>query len=306
MKIRHHLLAAVGIVLCAWAPVAAEPLRVCATVPDLGDLARRIGGEHVVVTTFAKGVEDPHFVEARPSFIKALSRADVFIQIGMELEAAWADLLVQGARNPRIRPGTPAYIDASDVITPRQVPERVDRSMGDVHAAGNPHYLLDPENGRLVARLLAERFGALRPDLRDDFDARYATFAVELDERLARWQAVMAPWKGTAYVADHDMWSYFGERFGLEAAGFLEPKPGMQPTTRHMETVIRDMQAREIPVVITSSYYDPRHARFVMSQTAAREAPLAHQVGARPGTDDYLAMFDYNVSTLERTLKPRE
>lgn len=291
--------------LLAAATAVAEPLRVCATVPDLGDLVRQIGGEEVAVTTLAEGVEDPHFVEARPGFVKALSQADVFVQVGMELELGWAGLLLQGARNARLATGTPGFIDASTVIRPLDVPVRVDRSMGDVHAAGNPHYLLDPENGLQVAGLLAERLAVLRPERADYFAQRLAAFSGELDAKERAWAAALAPHRGTRYVADHNMWGYFAARYGLESAGFLEPKPGLQPTTRHLQEVIGVVREQRVPVVLASPYYDPRHAQFVVQHTGAALVPLAHQVGSRAGADTYLNMVDYNVRTLAHALEGR-
>jgi len=282
--------------------VMAEPLRVCTTVPDLGDLVRVVGGDAVEVTSFAEGVEDPHFVEARPGFVKALSRADVFVQVGMELELGWAGLLLQGARNGKLAPGKPGFIDASTVITPLDVPVRVDRSMGDVHAAGSPHYLLDPANGRRVAGLLAERLAVLQPERAAYFQERLAAFARDLDAREQAWEAALAPHRGVRYVADHDMWGYFGARYGLVEAGFLEPKPGLQPTTRHLEEVIGVIQKQHVPIVIASPYYDPRHAQFVRQHTGAAIVPLAHQVGSREGAGTYLDMVDYNVRTLAQAL----
>jgi ABC-type Zn uptake system ZnuABC Zn-binding protein ZnuA len=162
-----------------------EPLRVAATVPELGSLAREVGGEHVTVVVFAKGTEDAHFVEAKPSFIKELSQADVYIQVGMELETGWAPVLQQNARNSKILPGAPGYIDASMVITPLDIPTGpIDRSMGDVHPAGNPHYLTDPLNGLKVAQLLRDKFSALRPAQQDYFAERYTTFRKRVGEAL--------------------------------------------------------------------------------------------------------------------------
>jgi ABC-type Zn uptake system ZnuABC Zn-binding protein ZnuA len=315
------------------------PLRVAATTPELGSLAREIGGEHVTVVVFAKGTEDAHFVEAKPSFIKELSQADVYIQAGMELEVGWAPVLLQNARNPKILPGAPGYIDASTVITPLEVPTGpIDRSMGDVHPAGNPHYLTDPLNGLRVAALLRDTFSALRPAPQASLAERYtafrqrlgaalvgATLAQKYDAaklallfehgRLAAflqsqnethlvggWLGQLLPYAGTRAVADHNLWPYFAQRFGLTMRGFMEPKPGVPPTTRHLQALVQTMQAEHIGLILASAYYDPRHAQFLVQHTGARIVPLAHQVGARPGTDDYLGMIEYNVRQLVAAL----
>jgi ABC-type Zn uptake system ZnuABC Zn-binding protein ZnuA len=295
------------VVLSLIAPLAAraEPLRVCATVPDLGDLVREIGGAEVEVTVFAKGVEDPHFVEARPSFIRALNRADLFIQVGLELDVGWAPVLLQNANNPRVQPGQPGFLDASRVIAPMDVPQGVvDRSMGDVHPGGNPHYLVDPRNGLKVADLIRDRLGELRPEQRAAFDARAAGFRSRLETARQAGLDQLKPLAGTSAVADHNMWPYFADCYGIEVAAFLEPKPGMPPTTRHLQDVIALMKRDGVRLVLASPYYDPRHAKFVSAQTGARIVPLAHQVGSRPGADTYLEMIAYNVRQLAEAIAP--
>ncbi len=307
-------------------------IQVCTTTPDLGSLVREIGGDHVSVTVFAKGTEDPHFLEAKPSFIKAMSQADLFVQSGMELEAAWAPAILQNARNGKVLPGAGGYLDASVVISPLEIPTGpVDRSMGDVHPAGNPHYLLDPLNGLKVARLIRDRLGDLRPEKRSFFLERFSSFrlkvgAAMVGETLARqydfeklavlfehgrlrafladqgqenllggWLAAMLPYFGAKAVADHNMWPYFARRFGLSIIGFMEPKPGISPTTRHLGDLVSKMRAEGVKGILTAPYYDPRHARFLADGTGAKIARMAHQVGGPEGTEDYLRMTDYNV-----------
>ncbi len=316
-----------------------KPLQVCATIPDLGNLAQEIGGDIAKVTVFAKSQEDPHFVEARPSFIKALSQADLYVQIGMELEIGWAPVLLQNARNGRVLQGEQGFLDASKAIVPIEVPTGpVDRSMGDVHPAGNPHYLLDPLNGLLVARLIKDKLAGLRPEKKEFFEEQYQAFNRKMgralvgeklagkyefekvallyeagrlgpflkeqkeDSPLGGWLQIMSPYFGSKVVADHNMWPYFGRRFGISVVGFLEPKPGLSPTTKHLQTIIEMMRAQGIKVIISSPYFDPRHAQFVSKNTGAKIANLAHQVGARPGTGDYLEMVDYNVRQLAKAL----
>ncbi len=309
------------------------PLSVVATVPELGSLAREIGGAQVEVTVIAKGTEDPHFVEARPSFIKAVNQADVFIQIGMEMEVGWAPVLLQQARNPNVQPGRPGFIDTAKVISPLGVPVgKIDRSMGDVHAAGNPHYLLDPLRGLQVAQYLRDQFTTLRPAERTVFAQRYTDFrerlgnglvGVELAdlydfEKLAQlfahgklvaflesqnqaqllggWFGAMAPLMGTKVVGDHDMWKYFAERFRFDVVGLMEPKPGVPPTTQHLKALIKTMKAQNVSLILTGAYYDPRHARFLAQHSSSKVAQMAHQVDARPDTGDYLSMIDYNIN----------
>lgn len=316
-----------------------KPIAVCATVPDLGSLAREVGGDQVSVTVFAKSTEDAHFIEAKPSFIKTLSRCDLYIQTGMDLEVGWAPVLLQNARNSAVLPGGRGHLDTSTVIQRLEVPiGPVDRSMGDVHPLGNPHYLLDPLNGLGVARLIRDKLTELRPDRKAYFDERFMAFRLRLStalvgdqlavrydvEKLALlyehgrlipflkgqgeasllggWLGRMLPHFGTKVVADHNLWPYFARRFGIAVIGFMEPKPGIPPTTRHLSELVERMRTDTVRIILAASYYDPRHARFISQQTGARIVNLAHQVGARDGADDYLAMIDYNVKAIAGAL----
>jgi ABC-type Zn uptake system ZnuABC Zn-binding protein ZnuA len=318
----------------------ARPLQVAVAVPELASLAREIGGDQVAVTVFAKGTEDAHFIEAKPSFIKTLSEADLFIQNGMELEMGWAPTLQQNARNAKILPGASGFLDASTAITPLEVPSGpVDRAMGDVHPAGNPHYLLDPINGLRVARLIRDRLIELRPERREYFDGRYANFQQRLgmalagdtlakkydveklallfeagklseflkgqgeESLLSGWFALMLPYRGAKVVADHNMWPYFARRFGISVIGFLEPKPGLPPTTKHLNELIESMRAQGVKVILANPYFDPRFAQFVAERTGAQVVSMAHMVGARPGTNDYISMIDYDVRQLAGALR---
>lgn len=326
--------------IVAQEPERRPPLRVSATVPELGSLVRIIGGDQVVVTVFAKGTEDPHFVVAKPSFVKILSQADLYIQNGMDMEIGWAPALLQQARNPKILPGGPGYLDASTVVVPKQVPTgSVDRTMGDVHPGGNPHYLLDPIQGLRVARLIRDKLSALRPDQAPTFEARYRNFRQQLGaalvgEALSRkydveklallfehgklvpflrsqgeaqllggWMGRMAPHAGVKVVVDHNTWPYFADRFRIDVIGYMEPKPGVPPTTRHLRRLVKTMSAEKVQLIMTGAYYNPRHARFLATKTGAKNIEMAHQGGARAGTDEYIPMIDYNIRQLTTALK---
>lgn len=320
----------------------ARPLQVAVTVPDLGSLVRETGGDQVAVTVFAKGTGDAHFIEAKPGFIKTLSEADLFIQNGLELEMGWAPTLQQNARNAKILPGARGFLDASTAITPLEVPSGpVDRAMGDVHPAGNPHYLVDPINGLRVARLIRDKLIDLRPERRKSFDDRYAIFRQRLGtalvgETLAKkydveklallfeagklsdflksqgeepllsgWFGLMLPYWGAKVVADHNTWPYFARRFGILVIGFLEPKPGLPPTTKHLNELIESMRVQGVKVILASPYFDPRFAQFVAERTGAQVVSMAHMVGARSGTNDYISMVDYDVRQLAGALRGR-
>jgi ABC-type Zn uptake system ZnuABC Zn-binding protein ZnuA len=319
--------------------VHAAPLKVCATVPDLGSLVREVGGPEVKLTVFAKGTEDPHFVETLPSFVKALSEADLLVVMGLDFEVGMMPVLLPGARNPNVAPGGRGYVDASTAITPVEVPATpVDRSMGDVHSFGNPHYLTDPLNGLRVARLLRDRLAALRPEDKAGFETRYADFRTRLGkdlvgealvakydfeklatlveygrldaflaeqgdrELLAGWLGRMRDHRHVKVVDDHNIWPYFAHRFGLDVVGHMEPRPGIPPTTRHLGELVQRMRAEQVRVILAAAYYDPRHAQFLAGETGAKVVPLANQVGARPNANDYLGMIDYNVRSLDAAL----
>jgi ABC-type Zn uptake system ZnuABC Zn-binding protein ZnuA len=321
---------------------AEQPLRVVASTPELGSLVREVGGDQVMVTVLAKPSEDPHFVEAKPSFVKEMNQADLYVCNGLELELGYQSVLLTGARNARILPGNPGYVDASVAITPMDVPlVPVNRSMGDVHPFGNPHYLVDPLLGVKVAGLLRDPLTALRPEERDYFAQRYASFKQRLDDalvgaalarkydaeklatlaeygklmpflekqgeadQLGGWLGQLAPYYGTKAVDDHPIWTYFARRFGIRIIGHMEPKPGVPPTTKHLQELIATMKAEQVPLILAAAYYDPRHAEFVADATGAKVARMANQVGARPGTDTYLDTVNYNVDQVVAALRAR-
>jgi ABC-type Zn uptake system ZnuABC Zn-binding protein ZnuA len=333
----HTIPFLVLLAVAAAIPAADAPLRICATVPDLGALATEVGGDRVAVTVFAKGAEDPHFIEARPSFVRALADAELFIQTGLELEIGWAPVLLKNARNDRVLPGTPGFLEAASVITPLDVPSgAVDRSLGDVHPGGNPHFFTDPVCGLKVAELIRARLAELRPAEAPVFAQRYRDFAKRMGERLfgaelagkydpaklallvergglapflaaqhdegrlGGWLALLQPFAGRKVVADHAVWPYFARTFSFQVVGYLEPKPGIPPTTRHLQELIARMRDQGVGVILTTPFFEPKHARVVAEQTGARIAAMAHQVGALPGTDDYLAFIDHNVQALAR------
>jgi zinc/manganese transport system substrate-binding protein len=318
----------------------AAPLEVVATVPDLGDLVRVVGGDQVSVSVITKGPQDPHVVEPRPSLIRQLHDADLFVLTGMDLEIGWAPVLLQGARNPKILPGGEGYLDTSSVVTPLEVPAATsNRSMGDLHPYGNPHYLTDPVHGLRVAALLRDALGSLRPDERAGFEQRCERFVQQtlehlvgtelvasygpeevarlLDsgrfdaelrardhtERLGGWLAQMRPYAGTRAIEDHQFWAYFAHRFGIELVTTLEPYPGIAPSTRQLARVVETIRAEKIPLILSTAYFDPRHAHWVAERTGARVVLLAHQAGARSSADGYLGAIDYNVRQVVTALR---
>jgi ABC-type Zn uptake system ZnuABC Zn-binding protein ZnuA len=329
------LLACLGMAAAQAPAQDVEPLRICATTADLGSLCRQVGGARVEVTVFAHPGDDPHSLEARPSMVRKLHDAHALVLTGLQLEAGWLPVLLNQSRNGRVLRGAAGHIDASTAIRPLAVPAGVvERSQGDVHALGNPHYLLDPIAGLEVARLLAARFAALRPEDAERFAANFEAFRAELAaalvgpklaakydaeklavlaeagrldsflaeqgdaEALGGWLAAARPLRGAKFAGDHDLYPSLARRFGLVEVALLESLPGVPPSTRHLADVIRRMRQDKVQLLLSAPYFDRRHAELVARQTGARIAALAHQCGARPSTPSYLELIDYNVAQL--------
>ena len=222
--------------------MASAQLKVVATTEDLGSLTREIGGDKVAVTSLAKGYQDPHFVDPKPSFILAVSRADLLIVVGRELEVGWLTPLLTSSRNSKIQPGSKGYLDASLTVKILEIPTgQITRAMGDVHPLGNPHYWLDPGNGRRMAQVIRDKLSELSPNDKALFAQRYTDFDQRLAAAEKRWDAAMAPYKGTKIVTYHRSWPNFMERFGLEVMGYVEPKPGIPPSPSHTVDLINEM-----------------------------------------------------------------
>jgi zinc/manganese transport system substrate-binding protein len=276
-----------------------ERLRVVATIPDLADIARQVGGERVEAESIAVGVQDPHYVDPKPSFVVKLNRADVFIQVGLDLEIGWAPPLLNQSRNSRIQRGGEGYLDASEGIEILERPKGpVSRAEGDIHIYGNPHYWLDPINGKIIAARVAGTFARLRPQWSGEFEARRAAFSERVDRALEAWLARLRPYAGRPSVAYHNSWPYFSRRFGIPIAGFIEPKPGIPPSPRDLVRVVDLVRDQGIQVIVHTVYYDDKPSRFVAEKTGARLLTLATSVSGAPGVDDYFELFDYNISLL--------
>jgi len=283
--------------------VAHAKLNVVATLPDLGSFAREIGGDNVSVTVLAKPTEDPHFVDARPSFVVALRSADVLIDGGAELELGWLPPLLQNARNAKLDVGKPGRVQASQGVRLMNVPANVTRAAGDVHALGNPHFGVDPIIAKAIAQHIAQSFSAIDPANATTYDANYKKFEASINSKLQQWGATLSPFKGQHVAAYHDSWPYFGHRFGLEIDIFLEPKPGIPPSPSHLAEVIGQMKAQKIKAVIVEPYHDRKIAERVASATGAQVVDFAQYPGALSGTDNYIKLIDALVSRLATALK---
>ena len=288
--------------------VAARPsaaaLRVVATTEDLASLAREVGGDKVTVVGLAKGYQDPHFVDPKPSFILELSRADLLIAVGRELEIGWLPPLMTSSRNAKIQLGANGYLDASTNVKILEIPTgQITRAMGDVHPQGNPHYWLDPGNGRRIAQTIKEKLSQLSSADRAYFEQRYADFDKRLAASESRWDGMMAPYKGSKLVTYHRSWPNFMERFGLNVIGYVEPKPGIPPTTSHTLELIDEMKKQGVKLIVVEPYFDVKTPQSIASQVGGEVLELTPSVGGVKEATDYIKLFDYNVTTLVAGLK---
>jgi zinc/manganese transport system substrate-binding protein len=290
----------------AWLGVVATPLaaqiRVAATTPDLGALAREIGGDRVEVTALAKPTEDPHFVDAKPSLIVTLNRADMLIEGGAELEIGWLPALLRGVRNTKIATGAPGRVSANTGVTMLDVPTSFDRSRGDVHALGNPHFMLDPVNVRLIAAQIAAHMGQVDAEGAETYRANLQRFNERLDAKLAEWQSQLAPHRGARIVTYHRDFVYLAARFNLVVAATLEERPGIAPSPAHLAQVISTMREQNARVILVQPYQNRRTAETVARQTDAVVLDMPQQPGVAQNTDTYFALMDYLVRTLAGAL----
>jgi ABC-type Zn uptake system ZnuABC Zn-binding protein ZnuA len=283
----------------ASAAAAQSKINVVATTEDMASLTREIGGDRVKVESIARGYQDPHFVEAKPSFILKLQSADLLVVVGRDLEIGWLPALVQQSRNARIQPGAGGYLDASLTASVLEVPTGpVTRAMGDVHPLGNPHYWLDPGNGRRIAQAIVQRLSGIPPSDAAYFSAKYADFEQRLTMAERRWDAMMAPYRGMKIVTYHRTWSSFVSRFGLDVIGYLEPRPGIPPSPSHTLELIRHMQQQQVRIILVEPYFDLKLPTAVGGQTGARVLVMSPSVGGVPEASDYFALFDHNLTLL--------
>ena len=299
------LLATALVVSASAAPAAsaADKIRVVATIPDLRALAEEVGGKLVDVEALARGNQNAHELEVRPSLMLKLRRADILLENGLDLDT-WADVVAQGANNPNIVRGAPGRVDVSRGIQVLEVPStRVDRSMGDVHPLGNPHFSLDPGMAPIITQNIVDAFARFAPDRRADFERNRQTFLSRLDEAMARWTQTMAPFKGSKVVVYHPQWIYLLTRFGLSQAATLEDRPGIPATPAHLTRIIRQMKEEQIRVIVVEPWNDMKLAGRVADEAGAKAIVLASMVGGVKGADSYIAAIDHNVKALAQALR---
>ena len=298
------LLAASALSLAA--PASAK-VKIVSSLQDFASIAQSVGGNRVDVFALAKGYQDPHFVDAKPSFVLKLSDADLLIVAGLELEIGYLPPLIDQSRNDKIRPGSPGYLDASigcDIL--ERPTEQVTRAMGDVHPYGNPHYWLDPDNGRVIARAIAAKLTQLDGAGAADYKTNLAAFEAKLAEGEKRWDGLLSPYAGTLVVTYHNSWPNFLKRFKLTAAAYVEPKPGIPPTPSHTVDLINLMIAKKVPVILMEPYFDAKTPKAVAEKTGATLVTFIPSVGGVPEAKDYVALFDYDTKLLADALAAKK
>ena len=303
VPIKVLLLAAlVGMLFGIAAPGGAQSIRIVTTTPELAEMAKQSGKDLVNVESLTRGVEFMHAVPVKPSFVPRLNRAALLVHMGLDMEVSWLPALLETAHNNKIMPGQPGNIDASTGVAVLDVPRSIDRAEGDVHPKGNPHYNLDPLNGKIMARNIAEGLARNYPQHRALFEKNLSAYVGELDQAIARWQTLAAPLKGVKIVTYHVEWSYFASRFGLQQVGIIEFKPGIEPTPNHLIGLAQKMQQEKVQLIIFGPQSD-RYPRQLAGQTGAAVVRLQSIAGGSPETDTYIKFIDYNLRSLLAALK---
>jgi zinc/manganese transport system substrate-binding protein len=279
-------------------------LNVIATTEDLASIAAEVGGDHITIESIAKGYQDPHFVEAKPSFILKLQKADILILVGRELEIGWLPPLINQSRNAKIQQGAPGYLDASLQAQILEVPGgQVTRAEGDVHPLGNPHYWMDPENGKIIAKEIFDTLVKTRPNERAYYEPRLNDFVSRVSAAEKRWLDMMAPYKGTKVVSYHRSFSNFAERFSLNIVGYVEPKPGIPPTPQHTLDLINQMKKDNVKIVLVEPYFDVKTPNAIGRETGAEVLIMPPSVGGNKDVPDYIKLFDNNINMLVTAIK---
>jgi ABC-type Zn uptake system ZnuABC Zn-binding protein ZnuA len=284
--------------------LAAGKLNVVAATQDMAALATEVGGDHVNVVAIARGYQDPHFVEAKPSFLLNLRRADLLVVVGLELEIGWLPPLITQSGNPKIQPASVGYFDASRYAEILEIPTaQVTRAMGDVHPQGNPHYWLDPQNGLRVATGLAQKLAEMSPGDAAFFQQRLQDFRKRLAEAEQRWDGQMKPYRGRKVVTYHQSWPNFAKRFGLQVVDYVEPRPGIPPSPAHVVELIALMKRQGVKLILVEPYFDLKTPQSVARETGGQVVVLMPSVGGNKDTGDYIQLFDYDVNQLVRAFQ---
>jgi zinc/manganese transport system substrate-binding protein len=288
-----------------WALPAQAKLEVVATLPDFADIARRIGGDAVNVTCLARPSEDAHFVVPKPSFVRTLNKADLLIEGGADLETGWLPPLVAQARNAKIAPGGPGNLSLAGSVEILDVPTApLDRSAGDVHPRGNPHFWLDPANGKRIAAAIAAAFAKADPASAAGFQQRLDGFDAEVDRCLAACADKLKPFAGTKVITYHRSFDYLLRRFGFELDGTIEPKPGIEPSPTHIRDLTARMKADGVKLIIIEPFRPRKTAEQLAAATGAKLVVLPDKSGTDDKTASYAQLFEQQAAILSRALAP--
>jgi len=301
---RRFILALLAILALLTDATAFAAIKVVTTTEDLAALVTEIGGDKVTVESIAKGYQDPHFVEAKPSFIIKLHGADLLVVVGRELEIAWLPPLITQSRNAAVQPGGKGYLDASQGVRILDIPTgQITRAMGDVHPSGNPHYWLDPNNGRIMAKSIQNKLSEMSRGDAAYFAQRYEDFDKRLAEAEKRWKAAMAPYKGLKVVTYHRSWPNFADAFGLDVIGYVEPKPGIPPSPAHTLDLQQEMKRQNVKTLLVEPYFDLKTPNAISRETGAKVVVLPPSVGGVKEITSYIQLFDYDINLLVSTIK---
>jgi len=277
----------------------AKKVTVVTSTTDMAALTQEVGGDKVSVESIAKGYQDPHFVEAKPSFLLKLRQADLLVVVGLQLEIGWLPPLINQSGNPRIQVGAPGYLDASQFAEILEIPQgTVTRAEGDVHPLGNPHYWLDPDNGRRIARGIANKLSEADPGDAAYFQQRFQDFDNRLTAAEQKWEGEMKPYRGRKVVTYHRSFPNFAKHFGLDVIGYVEPRPGIPPTPTHTLELIQLMRRETCKVVLVEPYFDLKTPQSIGRETGAQVVVYLPSVGGEKGVEDYFKLFDYDIDLL--------
>jgi zinc/manganese transport system substrate-binding protein len=300
MKSRFLNLLLAGLALLAFSmnAQAAKKIRVITSIPDLAEFTRAIGGDLVQVESLATGVEDSHGIPIKPSFVPKLNRADVVVVMGLEMEHSFMPALLEASKNPKIQTGRPGYIDCSVGLRPLEVPKSIERSEGEVHPAGNPHYNIDPVSAKNILDRIYKGLSQNAPEHEAEFKAGRDAYVAKLDKKIAEWKELAKPLKGLKFISYHNHWPYFSARYGLNYLGTIELKHGVEPTARHVVEVIALMKSEQCKLIVREPQFSDRVPNEIAAQTGAKVVTLPIMVGGVPQAKTYFDMIDYDLHTL--------
>lgn len=279
-------------------------LNVVTTTEDIASIVKEVGGDLVAVKTIARGYQDPHVIEAKPSYMLKVNRADLLAYQGLDLEVGWLPMLIQGARNKNVFPGQLGHLDVSQVITPLEIPGgELDRSMGDVHPHGNPHYHLNPENGLLMAETIADRLIRLDPSNADAYKSNLESFSKRLEEKITQWKTRMEKFQSLKVITYHSTWNYLLDFLSIESVGTIENRPGIPPSGRHLSELSSVMKQTNTRVILQASYFEEEYSDLLVGKTQGEVLVLPVSVGGVEEARDYIALFDVLIKMLEKTFE---